>query len=360
MVTSNETLATRNSQLATEKKAAPFFSVIIPVYNVAPYLRECLDSILAQSFTDWECLCVNDGSTDESGAILDEYAAKDTRFRVFHQENRGVSAARNQALACVCGEFICFADGDDIAYPWWLETFYTLQQKTGADLVRTKFPGHRPYKATPPNLRQLCAIEYHGRKDVLEWGWTTLSSDGYPFIYALRRTCLGAARFLTGVRKKEDILFGLSFLPNLNRCVQCNIITYWYRYRANSAIRRKEAFAEVAYRIHQHSELYHAQKVLAQTVSADLTKAMSWLIFREIACIVMEGEREKLCKLVIACRENGILHYDKLPRTIQYPLRKCEKKIYWLFWLRIYLSHCKWALWRWCEALSFKVLKVER
>lgn len=76
----------------------PFFSIIIPVYNVAPYLRECLDSVLAQTFTDWECLCVADGSTDDSGIILDEYAQKDPRFRVFHKKNGGVSAARNLAL----------------------------------------------------------------------------------------------------------------------------------------------------------------------------------------------------------------------------------------------------------------------
>jgi glycosyltransferase involved in cell wall biosynthesis len=92
----------------------PFFSIIIPVYNVAPYLRECLDSVLAQTFTDWECLCVNDGSTDESGAILDEYAQKDPRFRVFHKKNSGVSAARNLGLDNVRGEWVLFLDSDDL------------------------------------------------------------------------------------------------------------------------------------------------------------------------------------------------------------------------------------------------------
>ena len=66
-------------------------SVIIPVYNTARYLCECLDSVAAQSFADWECICVDDGSTDDSGAILDEYAAKDSRFKVIHQANGGVS-----------------------------------------------------------------------------------------------------------------------------------------------------------------------------------------------------------------------------------------------------------------------------
>ena len=80
------------------EKSKPFFSIIIPVYNVAPYLRECLDSVLAQTYPNWECLCVNDGSTDGSSAILDEYAEKDSRFRVFHKTNGGVSAARNISL----------------------------------------------------------------------------------------------------------------------------------------------------------------------------------------------------------------------------------------------------------------------
>ena len=82
------------------------FSIIIPVYNVAPYLRECLDSVLAQTLTDWEAICVDDGSTDGSGAILDEYAARDQRFRIIHQPNSGVSAARNVALDMVRREWI--------------------------------------------------------------------------------------------------------------------------------------------------------------------------------------------------------------------------------------------------------------
>ena len=92
----------------------PFFSIIIPVYNVAPYLRECLDSVIAQTFTDWEAICVDDGSTDGSGAILDEYAAKDKRFRVIHQKNAGVSVARNAAIELMHGDWFLFVDADDV------------------------------------------------------------------------------------------------------------------------------------------------------------------------------------------------------------------------------------------------------
>lgn len=98
-----------------------FFSIIIPVYNVAPYLRECLDSILSQTFTDWEAICVDDGSTDGSEEILDEYKTKDSRFKVVHQENSGVSAARNRALDEANGVWVLFLDADDLWSKYLLE-----------------------------------------------------------------------------------------------------------------------------------------------------------------------------------------------------------------------------------------------
>ena len=91
----------------------PKISVIIPVYNAESTLRRCVDSVLAQTFTYFECLLINDGSKDRSGAICDEYAARDSRIRVFHKENGGVSSARNLGLDNAKGEWISFCDGDD-------------------------------------------------------------------------------------------------------------------------------------------------------------------------------------------------------------------------------------------------------
>ncbi len=92
-------------------------SVVVPVYNVEPFLRDCLDSVLRQTMEDWDCVCVDDGSTDGSGAICDEYAAADPRFHVLHQRNRGLSAARNAALDWLDrnspAEFVTFLDSDD-------------------------------------------------------------------------------------------------------------------------------------------------------------------------------------------------------------------------------------------------------
>lgn len=97
----------------------PKISVIVPVYNVEKYLSKCIESILAQTFTDFELLLVDDGSTDGSGEICDEYAGKDVRVKVFHTENRGVSAARNLGIREASADWICFVDSDD-----WVEETY--------------------------------------------------------------------------------------------------------------------------------------------------------------------------------------------------------------------------------------------
>ena len=92
-------------------------SIIVPVYNTKQYLSRCIDSILSQSFTDFELLLIDDGSTDGSGIICDVYAEKDSRIRVFHKENGGVSSARNLGLKEAQGEWICFVDSDDELLP---------------------------------------------------------------------------------------------------------------------------------------------------------------------------------------------------------------------------------------------------
>lgn len=91
----------------------PLISIIIPVYKAEKYINRCLDSIIAQTYTNWEAILIDDGSPDSSGAICDEYATKDTRFKVIHQRNEGVSSARNRGIEMAEGEWITFVDSDD-------------------------------------------------------------------------------------------------------------------------------------------------------------------------------------------------------------------------------------------------------
>lgn len=120
------------------------FSVIIPVYNVEHYLKDCLDSVLDQTYEDWEAICVDDGSTDNSRSILEEYVRKDSRFKTIFQENSGTAAARNAGLEAAVGDYIFFLDSDD-----WLElnALEILSQNiNGEDVVC--FSGRRFFEKT--------------------------------------------------------------------------------------------------------------------------------------------------------------------------------------------------------------------
>lgn len=114
----------------------PHISIIVPVYNVEKYLRRCIDSILAQTFTNFELLLIDDGSTDKSGEICDEYVKRDNRIKVFHKENGGVSSARNVGLDHMIGKWVCFCDSDDYVLPSWLKN---LCPNNNSDLIISGF-----------------------------------------------------------------------------------------------------------------------------------------------------------------------------------------------------------------------------
>lgn len=122
-------------KIKEEMMQRPKVSIILPVYNVAPYLKQSLDSIISQTLTDIEIICVDDGSTDESGKILDEYKEKDARIKVIHKKNAGTGAARNDGLKIATGECIGFVDPDDWILPNMYERLYNILQDKELDIV---------------------------------------------------------------------------------------------------------------------------------------------------------------------------------------------------------------------------------
>ena len=117
----------------------PLISIIVPVYNVAAYLCRCVDSLLGQSYQNIELLLVDDGSTDESRAICDEYAARDARVRAFHKKNGGLSDARNAGLDAAKGAYLSFVDGDDWVSLYYIENLYRALVQAGADFSASCF-----------------------------------------------------------------------------------------------------------------------------------------------------------------------------------------------------------------------------
>ena len=113
----------------------PAISIIIPVYNVEKYLRRCLDSVLNQTFQDWQAICVNDGSPDNSATILEEYAQRGSRFVVVTKKNGGSSDARNVGVKRAQGEYILFVDSDDFIHPQTLELMVDIAKSKKADMA---------------------------------------------------------------------------------------------------------------------------------------------------------------------------------------------------------------------------------
>ena len=110
-------------------------SIIVPVYQVEKYIRQCVDSILAQTFTDFELILVDDGSKDQSGQICDEYAGRDRRVRVIHKENGGLSDARNKGMDQAVGNYFMFIDSDDYTAPTMIECLYKSILNENADIA---------------------------------------------------------------------------------------------------------------------------------------------------------------------------------------------------------------------------------
>lgn len=145
-------------------------SIIIPVYNTAQYLDQCLESVLEQNYTDWECIVVDDGSTDNSGEICDKWGDRDKRFVIIHQKNQGVSAARNHGLDRSKGEFICFIDSDDWVEPMYLSHLYDgMKNNEEVDMVVSGFISEGDKSEfIKPQKKQIIKLRPEETKDIME------------------------------------------------------------------------------------------------------------------------------------------------------------------------------------------------
>ena len=141
---------------------SPLFSIIVPVYRSGPFLRDCLDSIRNQTLTDWECICINDGSTDNSLQVAEELAAADSRIQVYSQTNRGLSMARNAGITHAHGRYIYFMDSDDLLEKDAMELCYSKCEEKELDFVF--FDAQSFFEE---NIRNAPALNYQ-RTDKLE------------------------------------------------------------------------------------------------------------------------------------------------------------------------------------------------
>ena len=215
----------------------PKISVIVPVYNVAEYVKGCLESVIAQTEKDIEIICVDDGSTDLSRQIIDEMARQDKRIKVIHQKNQGVSVARNTGLDYATGEFISFCDSDDYFHPEFYEKCVKIINETNAEVVCGGIvPTRRKYPIAfqPLNDRKLHLtivdqpFETYLTKSLIA---TNVNRHLY------RRSAIGALRFVPGVRLMEDMLFITFLMQKVRKVAVTDYPIYYYYSNPHSVMR---------------------------------------------------------------------------------------------------------------------------
>jgi glycosyltransferase involved in cell wall biosynthesis len=203
-------------------------SVIVPVYNVEQYLRECLDSILNQTFTYFELLLINDGSPDASGRICNEYAQKDSRIRVFHKENGGVSSARNLGLDNARGKWITFIDSDD-----WVDNTYLEHLLEGDEDVELRVMGIMIQEHKQKWKKQATREELFLNDDL--WKFYKLYMSYSVFLGPCMKLFLLSVinkfniRFDHGLSYGEDTIFNLQYFKQIKSISSKKYVEYYYR-----------------------------------------------------------------------------------------------------------------------------------
>ena len=261
----------------------PKISVILPAYNVEAYIARCLRSLQAQTFSDWEAVCVDDGSTDRTPQLLDGFAGQDARIRVIHQANSGVSAARNRALTEIRGEYCLLIDSDDFLHPQLMEICLRFAEQDGSDLVAFTYDRtyrrklmrlHALHRPEPGSVQfkhyQIDKIRHKRTDDIFGWvsehailgmlrqkgKWTVKHCQPWRCLYRSRIVC--DRRFLKGIIY-EDVPWWGEVLLQVRTASILNLPLYFYYPNPGSLILSsgQEKRVESLRQVIQVSEAYY-------------------------------------------------------------------------------------------------------
>lgn len=246
----------------------PFISIIIPVYNTEKYLRRCIDSVISQTYKDWELILVDDGSTDESGKICDEYAEKDERIIVFHKTNGGVSSARNVGLDNANGEWVSFVDADD-----WIEADYVeIINNIGNNPDIVFFPMNFRYENGEVLAKIPKTVNAEGRDNVEKiiynlkygaiddvFGWTVVKFFKKSIVDEYH------IRFDENIRLREDEMFTMDYCRYINSIMVLDKVLYNYRIVGDVSLIWKHCDTDnilLAQHIDENLRYYHYEELI--------------------------------------------------------------------------------------------------
>lgn len=325
-------------------------SVIIPVYNVEAYVRECLDSVLNQSFEDYEIICVNDGSTDNSGMILEEYEKRSDKLRVIYQENKGLSEARNTGIRHATGKYICFLDSDDLLVQDALKKMWVGAEEAGSDILTYEIHScvyeNDCLKKTENKSDRWCVKgEYEGIREGRDF--LTDRIEHNDFIFACWLLLIRSAwlrrkgiSFCPGMLY-EDTIFSVECYLQCERMRHLKEGLYIYRIRENSIMTQKYTYKHLYSSIWEYSEYL---RIICQCTKSEREKNAILTIARAelrkakvISRNLSEKEYRKMDNLsglyTLLAENMGILRSDIMYNDrlriegLLSELKKCEKII---------------------------------
>lgn len=243
-------------------------SIIIPVYNVEKYVGRCIESLLRQTFADIEILLINDGSKDNSGKICDEFATKDSRVKVFHQENQGVSVARNLGISKASADYIMFVDSDDFAASTMCERLYDIITSNSCELVVCRaFDTYSEDPVCYPNEIGLPAPKVLVRDDGVFKMANPHENFCTPWGKIFKRELVLKCKFPVGVPMAQDLHFVYSYLAHCKNIAFTDEKLYYYFAREDSTV---------------HTPIVgnKAQKLLF--VHSDTVERLSWVTNKKL------------------------------------------------------------------------------
>lgn len=216
------------SKVEVGNMSAPLVSVIVPAYNSEEYINECIQSVVNQTFTDWELIVVNDGSKDKTGEFAEQWKVRDSRIHVIHQKNGGVSKARNAGIDTARGTYITFLDSDDLMAPICLEAL--CNNITNADMC--VYSRDILHAGDPiPSITEVTTATIYNLQEaynMLQKGAVIINSP-CSRLFSLNIIREKGIRFREDLKLAEDLFFNLEYLDNCHSIAIGKTITYYYR-----------------------------------------------------------------------------------------------------------------------------------
>lgn len=306
-------------------KELPLISVIVPVYKVEPYLNKCLRSITEQTYRNLEIILVDDGSPDRSGAICDEWAAKDSRVRVIHKENGGGGLARNTALDAATGDLIAFVDSDDYIAPDMFAYLYSLMDE-GVDIAECAFVETEGDDAAFSGGTGGTTV-YSGEEAMAANIQNTVFRQ-LIWNKLYRREVVGDIRFPVGT-KIDDEFFTYRVLGNANKLILSDRVCYVYRQQSASVMHQKYSLKRLEGLTAKAQRLEYLRAhmpSLVEQAQEELTMACLFGMQGTLECL--KGEEKWQAKKLIyrTMAQIGEFSLDRIPSAKRKAILFCGRK----------------------------------